>query len=97
VKSKLANNFLASFALGFGTTIAAGWLSYPLDTLRRRLIMQPGSPNPYYNSFDALRKIIQNNGVSSLFAGAGANTARALIGTVALVGYDAVSGALFGK
>ena len=31
----LANNFLASFALGWGVTTGAGIASYPLDTVRR--------------------------------------------------------------
>lgn len=36
---KLEGNFLASFALGWVVTTGAGIASYPLDTVRRRMMM----------------------------------------------------------
>jgi solute carrier family 25 (adenine nucleotide translocator) protein 4/5/6/31 len=36
---KLEGNFLASFALGWCVTTGAGIASYPLDTVRRRMMM----------------------------------------------------------
>lgn len=38
----LENNFLASFLLGWCVTTGAGIASYPLDTVRRRMMMTSG-------------------------------------------------------
>jgi hypothetical protein len=38
----LEGNFLASFALGWAVTTGAGIASYPLDTVRRRMMMTSG-------------------------------------------------------
>jgi len=38
----LEGNFLASFALGWTVTTLAGIASYPLDTVRRRMMMTSG-------------------------------------------------------
>ena len=38
----LENNFLASFLLGWTVTTGAGIASYPLDTIRRRMMMTSG-------------------------------------------------------
>ena len=83
--------FWVSFGFGMAVTIGAGWISYPLDTIRRRLILQPGAPNPYYNTFDAFRRIVNNYGAKSLFAGAPANTLRGLAGALSLIVYDSLT------
>ena len=38
----LEGNFLASFMLGWAVTTGAGIASYPLDTIRRRMMMTSG-------------------------------------------------------
>jgi solute carrier family 25 (adenine nucleotide translocator) protein 4/5/6/31 len=38
----LEGNFLASFLLGWSVTTGAGVASYPLDTIRRRMMMTSG-------------------------------------------------------
>jgi solute carrier family 25 (adenine nucleotide translocator) protein 4/5/6/31 len=38
----LEGNFLASFLLGWCVTTGAGIASYPLDTVRRRMMMTSG-------------------------------------------------------
>jgi solute carrier family 25 (adenine nucleotide translocator) protein 4/5/6/31 len=42
-------NILAVFALGQIVTVSAGIISYPLDTVRRRLMMTSGSKEKLYN------------------------------------------------
>lgn len=45
----LEGNFLASFALGWAVTTGAGIASYPLDTIRRRMMMTSGEvSNPHF-------------------------------------------------
>ena len=43
--------FLGKFALGYAVTVTAGLLSYPLDTIRRRMMMTSGSYFKYTNPF----------------------------------------------
>ncbi|CAL9204992.1 unnamed protein product [Musa hybrid cultivar] len=63
----LQDNFLASFLLGWGITIGAGLASYPIDTVRRRMMMTSGEAVKYRSSLDAFSQIIKNEGVKSLF------------------------------
>src|ERR1700753_2621393 len=72
----LEGNFLASFLLGWTVTTGAGVASYPLDTVRRRMMMTSGEAVKYKGSFDAFGQILAKEGVRSLFKGAGANILR---------------------
>jgi len=38
----LKDSFLAKFLLGWGVTVGAGLASYPIDTIRRRMMMTSG-------------------------------------------------------
>lgn len=93
----LEDSFLASFLLGWGITIAAGLTSYPLDTVRRRMMMTSGEAVKYNSSLDAFSQIIKNEGPKSLFKGAGANILRAVAGAGVLAGYDKLQVIVFGK
>ncbi|VUC28624.1 unnamed protein product [Clonostachys rosea] len=93
----LQGNFLANFALGWTVTTGAGIAAYPLDTIRRRMMMTSGEAVKYKNSFDAARQIIAKNGVKSLFNGAGANILRGVAGAGVLSIYDQLQLLLFGK
>jgi len=53
---KLEGNFLASFALGWCVTTGAGIASYPLDTVRRRMMMVS-----YYHPLAAVRCPVTDN------------------------------------
>jgi len=86
----LKNSFLAAFLLGWGVTIAAGLASYPLDTIRRRMMMTSGAAEKYTSSFDCFRKVTAKEGFSSLFKGAGANILRGVAGAGVLSGFDKV-------
>lgn len=93
----LEGNFLASFLLGWTVTTGAGIASYPLDTIRRRMMMTSGEAVKYKSSIDAASKIIANEGVRSLFKGAGANILRGVAGAGVLSIYDQVQLLMFGK
>ncbi|KAL4974430.1 mitochondrial carrier domain-containing protein [Aspergillus desertorum] len=93
----LEGSFLVSFLLGWGVTTGAGIASYPLDTVRRRMMMTSGEAVKYSSSFDAFRQIIAREGVKSLFKGAGANILRGVAGAGVLSIYDQVQLILFGK
>ncbi|KAK5947161.1 ADP/ATP carrier protein [Knufia obscura] len=93
----LEGSFLASFALGWGVTTGAGIASYPLDTIRRRMMMTSGEAVKYSGSMDAARKIFAAEGMRSFFKGAGANILRGVAGAGVLSIYDQVQLILFGK
>jgi len=93
----LEGNFLASFLLGWTVTTGAGIASYPLDTVRRRMMMTSGEAVKYKGSLDAARQIIAKEGVRSLFKGAGANILRGVAGAGVLSLYDQAQLLLFGK
>jgi solute carrier family 25 (adenine nucleotide translocator) protein 4/5/6/31 len=81
--------FLQKFALGYSVTVTAGLLSYPLDTIRRRLMMTSGKhAGKYKNSIDCFNKVVKEEGVKALYKGAGSNILRGLAGALVLVGFD---------
>lgn len=93
----LQDNFFASFLLGWAITIGAGLASYPIDTVRRRMMMTSGEAVKYKSSLDAFKQIVKNEGSKSLFKGAGANILRAVAGAGVLAGYDKLQVIVFGK
>ncbi|XP_059301325.1 ADP,ATP carrier protein 1, mitochondrial-like [Lycium ferocissimum] len=93
----LQDSFFASFLLGWGITIGAGLASYPIDTVRRRMMMTSGEAVKYKGSLDAFSQIIKREGIKSLFKGAGANILRAVAGAGVLAGYDKLQLIVFGK
>ncbi|XP_021767752.1 ADP,ATP carrier protein-like [Chenopodium quinoa] len=93
----LQDSFVASFLLGWGITIGAGLASYPIDTVRRRMMMTSGEAVKYKSSIDAFQQIMKKEGTKSLFKGAGANILRAVAGAGVLAGYDKLQLVLLGK
>jgi len=93
----LQDSFLASFLLGWAITIGAGLASYPIDTVRRRMMMTSGEAVKYKSSLDAFKQIVKNEGPKSLFKGAGANILRAVAGAGVLAGYDKLQLIVLGK
>jgi len=78
----------ASFLLGYAVTVSSGLLSYPLDTVRRRMMMTSGEAVKYKGSMDCLMQIVRTEGSSSLMRGAGANILRGMAGAGVLAGFD---------
>merc|ERR1712217_501076 len=78
------------FVLGYAVTVGAGIASYPIDTIRRRMMMTSGTGVNYKSSFDCGIQIVKNEGVGSLFKGAGANILRGMGGALVISGFDSV-------
>lgn len=79
---------LISFVLGYGVTVSAGLASYPIDTIRRRMMMTSGEAVKYKGSIDCTMQIIKGEGFMSLMKGAGANILRGMAGAGVLAGFD---------
>merc|ERR1712126_207431 len=77
-----------SFLLGWGVTVAAGLMSYPIDTVRRRMMMTSGGGVKYKGSLDCFSQVLRNEGFMSLMKGAGANILRGVAGAGVLAGFD---------
>ncbi|KAJ2962753.1 hypothetical protein NQZ79_g2147 [Umbelopsis isabellina] len=90
------DNFLVNFALGWAVTTGAGLASYPIDTVRRRMMMTSGAAVKYDSSLHCFREVVKNEGTKSLFKGAGANILRAIAGAGVLSGYDQLQILMFG-
>lgn len=72
-------------------TTSAGLLSYPLDTVRRRMMMQSGMEQPMYHStLDCWKKIYRTEGVASFYRGALSNMFRGTGAAAILVLYDEI-------
>jgi len=68
----------------------SGFVTYPFDTVRRRLQMQAEKPieqRMYSGPMNCLGKIIKDEGTSALFKGAGANVLRGTGAALVLVLY----------
>jgi len=84
----LADSFFMNFCLGYAVTVAAGLASYPLDTIRRRMMMTSGEAVKYRSSLHAAQVIMASEGFKSFFKGAGANILRGVAGAGVLAGFD---------
>merc|ERR1712102_223649 len=84
---------LLSFFLGWAVTIVSGLMSYPIDTIRRRMMMTAGGAVKYNGSIDCATQILKNEGFMSMMKGAGANVLRGVAGAGVLAGFDVVSAA----
>jgi solute carrier family 25 (adenine nucleotide translocator) protein 4/5/6/31 len=84
----LKGTFVVNFFLGWAVTTTAGLMSYPIDTIRRRMMMTSGEGTKYRSSLHATSEILRNEGVMSFFHGAGANILRGVAGAGVLSGFD---------
>ncbi|KAI3379493.1 hypothetical protein SNEBB_005448 [Seison nebaliae] len=79
---------MSSFLLGYGVTVTAGLISYPVDTIRRRMMMTSGQAVKYKGSIDCFLTVLKTEGAMSLMHGAGANILRGVAGAGVLAGFD---------
>merc|ERR1719427_2081900 len=77
-----------AFLVGWGVTVTAGLMSYPIDTIRRRMMMTSGGGVKYKGSIDCGIQIMKNEGFMSMMKGAGANILRGVAGAGVLAGFD---------
>jgi len=83
-----ASGFVSNFFLGWAVTNLAGLASYPIDTIRRRMMMTSGEAVKYRSSVHAFTDIMAKEGTMSFFKGAGANILRGIAGAGVLSGFD---------
>jgi len=94
-----AANVFAMWAFAQFVTVTAGVASYPLDTVRRRLMMQSGRAAEdimYTGTMDCFAKIYKNEGPKAFFKGSLSNVLRGTGGALVLVFYSKIEAYLFG-
>jgi len=90
-------NVLAMWAYAQFVTVSAGIISYPLDTVRRRLMMDSGRAEKMYNgTMDCFAKIARDEGPKAFFKGSLSNVIRGTGGALVLVFYSKIEAYLFG-
>jgi len=83
------SSILFKFLIAQFVTALSGLVSYPLDTVRRRLMMQSGAKQVMYNgTMDCFAKIYKNEGGKAFFKGALSNIFRGMGASLVLVMYD---------
>jgi len=81
--------FAAKLGIALGIDIFSAMLAYPLDTIRRSLMMQSGSSNKLFtNSLGCYKHIVAKDGYAGLYKGAMMNNIRAVGSALVLVIYD---------
>jgi solute carrier family 25 (adenine nucleotide translocator) protein 4/5/6/31 len=83
--------FWQNWAIAQVVTTLAGIVSYPFDTVRRRMMMQAGRGEILYtSSFDCTRKLFAKEGTGAFFRGAFSNILRGTGGALVLAFYDEI-------
>jgi solute carrier family 25 (adenine nucleotide translocator) protein 4/5/6/31 len=82
------SSLFLSFCLGYGVTVTSGLISYPIDTIRRRMMMTSGQAVKYKGAIDCTVQVLKNEGAMSMMKGAGANILRGVAGAGVLAGFD---------
>lgn len=87
---KKANIFAVWFFAQI-VTVTAGIISYPLDTIRRRLMMSSGQEvKMYTGTMDCFSKILAKEGPGGFFKGCLSNVIRGTGGALVLTFYDKI-------
>lgn len=86
-------SFFISWAIAQAVTTVAGFISYPFDTVRRRLMMQSGRKTTeivYRSTLDCWSTIYKSEGGRGFYRGAFSNILRSTGGALVLVLYDEI-------
>ncbi|KAH1187268.1 hypothetical protein KIL84_020017 [Mauremys mutica] len=84
-------HIVISWMIAQTVTSVAGVVSYPFDTVRRRMMMQSGRKGAdimYSGTIDCWKKIARDEGGKAFFKGAWSNVLRGMGGAFVLVLYD---------
>lgn len=97
VPSIYLDNILISFLISYGVTVTSGIIGYPMDTIRRRMMMSSGESLKFTSSFQCAKYMYKEHGLKSFTGGMLANILRGVTGAGVLTIYDVLQLAVFGK
>jgi solute carrier family 25 (adenine nucleotide translocator) protein 4/5/6/31 len=90
---KKDTGFILKWTLAQTVTIISGLIVYPLDTVRRRIMIESGKRGElkkYKNSLDCIKKISLEEKFLGFYKGFGANILRTMGSSLVLVLYDEI-------
>ncbi|KAI8054666.1 ADP/ATP translocase [Syncephalis plumigaleata] len=91
IKDPKKASFWQNWAIAQVVTTGAGIISYPFDTVRRRMMMQAGRGEILYtSSIDCWKKLAATEGYRAFFRGAFSNILRGTGGALVLAFYDEI-------
>jgi solute carrier family 25 (adenine nucleotide translocator) protein 4/5/6/31 len=96
-KERTARGLASKFVCAQTAAISAAYVSYPFDTVRRRLQMQSEKPPEewkYKGTMNCFTTIVAEEGPTALFKGAGANALRTVGSALVLVLYGEIQAML---
>ena len=76
------------YIVGLNVSATASLAVYPLDTIKRRLMMTSGETIQYKGTIDCFRTIVAKEGIGSLYRGCIVNLVRSVAGASTLVIFD---------
>ena len=76
------------FLLGYGVTVASGLITYPVDTVRRRMMMTSSEAIKYKGAIDCMFQAIRNEGIIGLYRAACFNILAGFAGAGLFAGVD---------
>ncbi len=83
------STIVTKFGIALGVDIFSAMAAYPLDTIRRSMMMMSGrADKAYTNSIDCARYIFKQGGAKAFYKGAFTNNIRAIGSALVLVLYD---------
>lgn len=85
-----AQNIFVRWFIAQVVTALSGVISYPFDTVRRRMMMQSGGKQLYSGTIDCWLQISRKEGFNGFFKGAWSNVLRGAGAALVLVGYDEI-------
>lgn len=90
VKGQISKpNVFVKFAIANVVTAISGIVAYPLDSIRRRMMMQSGEKQKMYTgTLDCFLKTAKNEGFNGFFKGCLSNVFRGVGASIVLVLYD---------
>lgn len=81
-------NFISIWLLAQTCIITSSVMTYPFDTVRRRLMMESGKKDKLYSgSIDCWKKIFEKEGVNGFFRGCMTNSVKTTSGALVLAIY----------
>ena len=83
--------WIQRLVLAQSISLMAGTLAYPLDSIRRRMMMQAGqarAERAYRNGWHCFQTVLKTEGIRGFFLGLGPNIVRSVGGAMLLVAYD---------
>jgi len=69
-------------------TVLAGWATYPLNTVIRRMMVTSGNSEKYFGGIHCFFSVLKHEGIGALFSGLLANTCLSILSAILLSGIN---------